>query len=427
MANVQERRTLRYIGLGDATGYGIAAAALVRGLHAAGVDIVWEPMLPGPQLGLGYAPAPDREAGLPDLWPLRDDRRACDDVIIHFVPEYYPHFIARERALGARRILGHTVWETDRLPAHWPELINRLDGMIVPTEWNREIFRKSGVSVPILVAPHLPQFDDAPASEAERARLMARLPDLAGRRVFYTISTWLERKGIAPLIAAFAAAFRADDPVALIVKTTPYDLERKGSNGFLPVGPQFEAMLAHAAAENGRAPPSIHLLTDELTIGELRALHEIGDCFVSLARAEGWGLGAFEAAWLEKPVVITGWGGPTAFLSADTADFVDWSAAPVQPAVPNASYTPDQNWAEPDVASAIATLRAVVADPSEAARRGAAAGAHLRQHFTPEKVVPELLAQIARIPLAPAPHGQSIGAALANLWRRAASRSTTNA
>ncbi|MDR3408988.1 MAG: hypothetical protein P4L68_10865 [Methylovirgula sp.] len=373
-------------------------------------------MLPGPQLGLGYAPAPSQEAGPPELWHLREDQRACEDVIIHFVPEYYPYFIGRERARGARRIFGHAVWESDHLPAHWPNLINRLDGVIVPTEWNREIFRKSGVNVPILVTPHLPQFSDAPAADADRASLLVRLPDLGGRRVFYTISTWLERKGIAPLIAAFAAAFRADDPVALIVKTTPHDLERKERDGFLPARPQFEAMLAHAAAENGRAPPLIHLLTDALTSGELRALHEIGDCFVSLARAEGWGLGAFEAAWLEKPVIITGWGGPMAFLSVDTAYLVDWSPASVKPAVPNASYTPDQNWAEPNVASAIAALRAVAADPAEAARRGAAAGANLHQHFTPEKVIPELLAQIAQVPLAP--ESQSVAGALAALLRR---------
>jgi glycosyltransferase involved in cell wall biosynthesis len=413
MREVRWDGSLRYVGLGDATGYGIAAAALAQALRAAGVDLVWEPMLPGDRLGLGYAPAPERETGPPELRHLRDDRRACDDVIIHFVPEYYPYFIARERANGARRILGHTVWETDRLPAHWPKLINQLDGVIVPTEWNRDVFRNSGVDVPIIIAPHLPQFAAAPVPAADRAHLAARLPDLSGRHVFYTISTWLERKGIAPLIAAFVAAFDAEDRVALVIKTTPHDLERHGPDGFLPVRPQVAEIVARAAAESGRAPPPIHVLTDELPPGELRALHEIGDCFVSLTRAEGWGLGAFEAAWLAKPVIVTGWGGPTAFLSADTAYFVAWSLAPVQPARPNASYTPDQNWAEPDLASAIAALRAVMADPAEAARRGAAASTDVRQHFTPEKMVPDLLAQIARLP----PRLRSRGV-LAEMWRR---------
>ncbi|HLH11511.1 MAG TPA: glycosyltransferase [Methylovirgula sp.] len=390
MRRPPDKSSLRYIGLGDATGYGIAAAALVRALRDIGVDIVWEPLLPGGALGLGYAPAACTDAGPEDLRALRDDGRACETSIVHFVPEYYPFFIARERARGARRIIGHTVWETDRLPAHWPALINQLDAVIVPTQWNCEIFRGSGVSIPMIVAPHLPQFS-APPAAADIENLRRRLPDMGGRRVFYTISAWLERKGIAPLVSAFAQAFERDDPVALIVKTNAYDLERvrrdPGHAGArVPVRPQFEAMLARAAESNGRMPPAIHLITDELPDGEIRALHEIGDCFVSLCRAEGWGLGAFEAALLGKPVIITGWGGPAEYLSPDSVFFVDWTLAPVAPAEPNASYTPDQNWAEPDLASAVAALRAVLAAPDEAARRGARAAEHLRRTIEPGKV-----------------------------------------
>ena len=40
------------------------------------------------------------------------------------------------------------------------------------------------------------------------------------------------------------------------------------------------------------------------------AIHAIGDCYVSLTHGEGWGMGAFDAATLGKPVLITGWGSP---------------------------------------------------------------------------------------------------------------------
>lgn len=394
---------LRYIGLGDATGYGIAAAALARALRMIGVDVVWEPILPGRALGLGYDSTPSADAGPEDLRALRDDERRCDNVIIHLVPEYYPRFSAFERARDARRIIGHTVWETDRLPAHWPALLNQLDAVIVPTEWNRDVFRNSGVVVPIFVAPHLPRFSlQRSVIPEDRDSLLRRLPDIKGRRLFYTISTWLERKGIAPLVAAFSQAFDRADPVALIIKTTAYDLERvrrdpghKGER--VAVLPQLEAMLSRAVLRNGRLPPPIHLLTDELSDGELYALHKIGYCFVSLCRAEGWGLGAFEAASLSKPVIITGWGGPAEFLSNDTAFFVDWSLAPVSPAEPNASYTPDQKWAEPDIACAVSTLRAVMASPDEAARRGARAAEHLQRTIDPEEVARDLWQQINKL------------------------------
>jgi glycosyltransferase involved in cell wall biosynthesis len=393
--------SLRYIGLGDTSGYAVAAAALVCALRDAGADVVWEPMLPGGALGFGYAPAASAEAGPAELRALRDDGRVCETAIIHFVPEYYPHFIARERARGACRIVGHAVWETDRLPSHWPKLINQLDGLIVPTAWNRAVFRDSGVIVPILVAPHLPRFSDQPPAPADRDGLRRRLPDIEGRRVFYTIATWLERKAIGPLVEAFTQAFGPDEAVALIIKTSPHDLERvrrdPGHEGEpLPVAPQLEAMIERAARR--RPPPPIHLLTDELTDREMRALHEMGDCFVSLCRAEGWGLGAFEAAWMGKPVVITGWGGPAQYLSAETAFFVDWASAPVRTAEANASYTPDQNWAEPDVESAVRALRAVMSDPAEAARRGALAAERLREAISPQKVARQLLREIRELP-----------------------------
>ena len=400
--------TLRYIGLGDGSGYAVAAAALVRALRDAGTTIAWEPMLPGGGLGLGYAPAAAPDAGPADLWPLRDDTRACEDVIVHFVPEYYPHFIARERARGARRIVGHTVWETDRLPAHWPSLINQLDAVIVPTQWNLEVFRASGVHIPIWVVPHLPR-PQQPVTAEDRAALLRRLPGLAGRQVFYTVSTWLERKSIDPLISAFAEAFGPDDPVALVVKTTAHDLERvrrdPGHEGeSVTVQPQFEAMLGRAVLRHGRVPPPIRLLTDELSDGELQALHELGDCFVSLCRAEGWGLGAFEAALAARPVIITGWGGPTAFLAPDAAYFVDWTRAPVQPGEANGSYTPDQHWAEPDLASAVAALHAVAADPRDAARRGEALAQHIRRTIVPRDVAEALQRHVAELAMpAPAP------------------------
>jgi hypothetical protein len=96
--------------------------------------------------------------------------------------------------------------------------------------------------------------------------------------------------------------------------------------------------------------------------------------------------------------VITGWGGPAEYLSAETAFLVDWTPAPVRPAEANASYTPDQNWAEPDVESAVRALRSVASDPAEAARRGALAAARLREIISPGKVAPLLWQEVQALP-----------------------------
>jgi len=374
--------TLRYIGQADNTGYGIAAATLVRALDGAGVAVAWEPLVDGPN---GYAPDRSMTAGPADLWRLRDDAADCDRVLLHMVPEYYAGFIARERASSRpdAPIWGMSVWETDRLPDHWPPLINELDGLVVPSDWNRDIYRASGVTIPIAVVPYLPQFAGAPSSAEATAALAARLPQLEGRLVFYAISAWLERKGIAPLVAAFAGAFRHRDPVALIIKTTARDLDRYEAPGTLPVRQQFVQLLYRAMRRHWRRPPLIVLLAAELPEAEIHALHEMGDCYVSLCRAEGWGLGAFDAGFMGKPVIMTDWGGQSAFLSAETSYKVASRQVSVRTPLPNASYTSNQHWAEPNDRSAVAAFRAVAADPGSARARGAALRADLQARFTP--------------------------------------------
>ena len=390
---------LRYVGWGDTTGYGIAAASMVRALDSEGYEVAWEPMVSGPSLALGYEPDRSGVAGPADLVRLRDDGRRCAGVLLHTVPEYYPFYIARERAAGGGdvAIWGYTIWETDRIPAHWPALINGLDGVIVPSDWNKDTFRRCGITIPIAVVPHLPQFAGASANPAARETLAAKLPDLTGRMVFYTIGHWMERKGFAPLLAAFMAAFKQTDPVALVIKTTAFDQERQGRSWRSPFRPaplSTRRQLRRLLAKASRPPPPVVLLSDALPEEEILALHERGDCYASLCRAEGWGLGAFEAAWLGKPVIMTGWGGQRAFLKPDTSHLVAWRLTPVRTPRPNASYTADQNWAEPDVASATSAMRAVFDHRDDARRMGHRLSADVRARFNPAVATEKLMRAI---------------------------------
>ena len=138
-------------------------------------------------------------------------------------------WIRSERQAG-RRVLGYTVWEIERLPNHWPAILNRLDGVIVPCQWNVEVFRRSGVVVPIHVVPHLPQFETRPGGPTpDVARLQARnrtLAASAGRFVFYTVGYWSNRKAPYLAIEAYLRAFRARDPVLMVVKTNHEDVTR---------------------------------------------------------------------------------------------------------------------------------------------------------------------------------------------------------
>ena len=202
---------------------------------------------------------------------------------MHLVPEY----LVKLRELAAGPIVVHTVWETDRLPSHWPAILNGSDGVIVPTEWNRELFAASGVSAPIEVIPHV-ACEPLPG---DRGEPLAIPDDIV---VFYMISRWDERKTPAFAVAAFLEAFTADDPVALVVKTgvlaevRPPDGWGQSSPRFLATDWQIarldatsSAAAAHPSGRGGLGRRSA-----------IAGLHTRGDCYITLSHGEGWGLGA---------------------------------------------------------------------------------------------------------------------------------------
>ena len=382
-------RGLKYVSWADTTGYAVAGKAYLRALAQAGVPLSWTPLRCG---GAGYVPAPAESVAETDLRTLAYRSLDYDTVVLHTVPEYYPEWIARERAPG-RRILGYTVWELARLPAHWPALLNQLDAVIVPCRWNVQVFRDSGVVVPIHVVPHLSQFQGMPATAPERAALLARLGGAAAlqdRFVFYTVGFWTHRKAPERVLRTYLDTFSADDAVCLVIKTSARDLtrwHRPWRSGFRrrhPAPSQAAAVLARRYPR----PARWHLIEDEdLSDGEMRALHDVGHAFVSLASTEGWGMGAFDAAVCNRPVVMTGYGGQTDFLPPHLAQLVGHRLVPVHEPVWSASYQPSDAWAEPDTAQAAAYLRALAADPAAARARGERLGAHVREAFSPARVL----------------------------------------
>lgn len=375
---------LKYVSWADSTGYAVTAKSYLRAFHRAGLPVRWVPMLPDDK---GYRRAENFCTDDPALAGLIGNDEDADTVVVHTVPEYYPPLIEEARKTG-RRIFGYTVWELENLPDHWPAILNRLDGVVVPCNWNVEVFRRSGVSVPIHVVPHLSQFGSRQGDSTAPSQLPAGLDGEAlapGRFVFYTIGHWSNRKAPDLVVRAFLEAFGAADPVSLVIKTSRNDVtrwHRHWRNGFRRRHPSPRNSL-HRIVRPFRSPPPIAIITDEnLADADILALHGRGDCFVSLPRAEGWGLGAFDAALLGNPVIMTGYGGQRDFLDPARAGLVDYRMVPVHEPTWGSNYRPTDRWAEPDLAHAVALMRQVYENREEAAERAGLLAADLTVRFS---------------------------------------------
>ena len=371
---------IKYISFCGAGGYGVAAKTYLWHLIKAGMPVTWAPIIPGG----GSGPAHDARAcgdiEDPGLKSVCHIDIPYDLVIVHTVPEYYTFWKSRE---AGKKIIGMTVWETDILPRHWRDLINILDGVIVPTEWNKKIFQQCGVAVPIYVLPHISEFH----GETDPA-----LTQPAGKYTFYSIGDWTNRKVPFFSVEAFLRAFTKHDDVRLVLKTSHFDytVRRKF---ILPRMKKYRRVKdrLNRLLQKFTDSPEIKLIDTKVSRREIQSLHQNSDCFVSLCRSEGWGIPAYEAAWYGKPVVITGFGGQTAFLDPDGSYLVDFKLIPVNDPEGGRSYTPDQKWAAPDVGHGARILRRIYSDPSMAVNRGRLIKEHLVRNFNAEIIINRLI------------------------------------
>lgn len=331
----------RYFSLDEESGYGVAARRCIAALEDAEIPVRWTPFVPGSAWGLGYEP----------FFPI-DEPVGSGVLVAHLVPEYLP---AIRAANPGAFIVAHTVWDTDRIPAHWVGCLEEADLIVVPSYFSAEAMRRSPLRVPVAVVPHV-----APPPVPLQVEPLSDVDDETV--VFYTIAEWNERKAVARTIEAYLRAFDRDNRVLLIVKTSPREHPTQEAVGWsAAAGEGTTAWTVARILAAHPDHPAVRLITRVLAPHEILSLHHRGDCFVSLARCEGWGLGAFDAAAYGNPVVTTGFGGQLDYL-AGSPYLVNFELTRVDHPAGMPSYTPDQRWAEPDVDHAAALLREIASD-----------------------------------------------------------------
>ena len=278
-------------------------------------------------------------------------------------------------ALSDRRYtIAQWAWELETFPERFQPAIELVDEVWAISEFTRRAI--SAVTdkpvfalQPPVVAPEIsPEFDRSALGVSD------------GRFVFlfcFDFFSVVERKNPLGLIEAFRRAFpqgvdtegeglEGEGPV-LLIKTVngeskPMDLE-----------------MVRLAAE-GRS--DVLVVDASLPAGQLGALMQTADCYVSLHRSEGFGLTMAEAMILGKPVIATGYSGNLDFMTGENSFLVphSWALVP-RGADP---YPEGARWADPDLDAAASLMRTVFDNPelaSSVARRGQL---EMLEHHSPE-------------------------------------------
>lgn len=261
--------------------------------------------------------------------PIHDVNLLCINA------DQLPVFAAEHGAstLAGRYNIGVWAWEVEEFPdpmARSADLVDEIWGI---SSFTADAIR-SKVRKPVLAMP-LP-IDPTPPLPLTRSEL--GLP--AGFLVLscYDFESVFERKNPLGSLAAFRTAFPTPGEATLVLKSV---------NGHFH--PDQLARVRAAAADRS----DVLVLDGYLARGRQSALIAACDVFLSLHRAEGFGLMIAEALALGRSVVATGYGGPMDFLDGERDRLVRWTSA----AVPTGAGPYGGSWAEPDLDHAASFLR----------------------------------------------------------------------
>ena len=335
-------------------GYAIASKGYISSLVHKGIYVLLQPIKFVLETGADILAEDDTLLAV----CLHNTEINYDTVIIHSVPTSWDKIVDYERGRNPNvKIFGLTVWETDRVYPSWMDIIvnNRLTGLIVPSHWNAEIFKKTAKDnkivgfPPVYVCHHL--ITDY-LTKKDKHRTRSSRSSLYGKagKAFLCIGSWTPRKGVSETVEAYLQAFKKSDDVVLYLKTFlhSYSLE----NSLI-----LQKRLNEITSKYPN-PAKIVLNTDLVSDDQIDDLISNCDVFVSLCNSEGVGLGACQSALNGKIVIMTGYGGQIEYIKQ--AHWIDYRLDVVD--VPTGFVNwicPPQKWAYPSIDHSVKLMKNV--------------------------------------------------------------------
>jgi glycosyltransferase involved in cell wall biosynthesis len=362
---------VKYIGhFAEESGYGVAARGHALALARADAHVIGVPLLFD---GREFIRVPPRKGAPARLQRMCRRSGAADVTLVHTLPAHYPRL--RERGVPT---IGLSAWETRELPRSWREPARAVDEIWVPSTFCVEAFH-TATGLPVRVVPH-PVAPPPPA-----AKVFPGVPDDAF--VLASVMEWQSRKNPLGLVRAFSRAFQGRRDVVLVMKLG----RRLGLD---------ETRVARAIDRAGvrfGAPPVHVFFADGVSRHVIHRLLRRADAYVSLHRAEGFGLTIAEAMAAGLPTVATGYSGNLEYTDASSGLLVRARMVPaVEELARQSFFEPGMEWADPSHDDAVDQLRACVDDASLRARIARAGEARVRAELSMRTVGEKMRAWLKR-------------------------------
>ena len=271
--------------------------------------------------------------------------------------------------------IAYWAWELETMPEGWRPALDEADEIWVPSEFVRRAIA-SETTKPVVCIPHCV----APNPVESLDRDYFGLPkDSFIFLAMCDTRSIAERKNPKAALLAFIAAFGADyDRATLVLKVNNATTDS--------LRELDEAIGNHQ---------NIIVLKEDHSKPEIDSLINAVDCFVSLHRSEGFGLGPAEAMSLGKSVILTNWSGSTDYTDAEHCLPIDYQLITLEQDY--GPYLKGQRWAEPSIEDASVAMRKLVNEPAFADELGRKAQVFIDAEFSPRAVGEKIKSRLAEI------------------------------
>ncbi len=261
--------------------------------------------------------------------------------------------------------IAYWAWETPEFPDAWVPETRFYDEIWTPSAYVRDAIAPK-VPIPVLSMPHAIQFERPQGNFRGRFKLPT---DKFLFLFVFDLNSYAERKNPQAVLTAYQAAFPTGTDVGLVIKIHNIEGNRA----------EFERLRLTTANL-----PNTTLITETLSRAEVYQLQSACDCFISLHRAEGFGLALAESMYLGKPVIATNWSASTEFINAENGCPVNYKLVTLEQN--HGPYGKGQVWAEADVEHAAWWMKQLYGDRSLAAKLGRAGQLTIAQRFSPSMI-----------------------------------------
>ncbi len=272
--------------------------------------------------------------------------------------------------------IGFTMLETTGIPEEWVRQCNMMDEVWVPSSFNVDTFRNSGVTVPIYTIPLGidPNYYNPKIKSYKHH----------SKYTFLSVFEWGERKAPEVLLRAYSKAFSKKDDVLLICKVINND-------GSVDVQNEISKM----GLMGPDSPDIVLLYNTKFEDYEMSCLYRSADCFVIATRGEGWGMPILEAMACGLPAIATNWSSQTDFFNEEVGYPIDVKR--LIDAEAKCPYYDGFQWADPDEEHLVHLMRYVYEHQEEARCKGAAASKAALENWTWDKAADKILDRLNAI------------------------------